>query len=145
VQGPYFFYLDPHHTRPALPLHADARAYTPDDVDSCHTRRLRRLHIGEMDPSMLIGFLIRDAADWHDWRQRVTAAPGGKPIVHVADRAAAPPCGSSGADGGPDGYTEGGSGGGGAGSSLVDEVQILEDDDDDDEDVDVITISGSEI
>ena len=38
-----------------------------------------------MDPSMLIGFLIRDRDDWDDWRRSVTDVPG-KPVVHVADK-----------------------------------------------------------
>jgi len=85
VQGPYFFYLDPHHTRPALPFLSDVSAYTDSDVDSCHTRRLRRIHVREMDPSMLIGFLIRSEEDWKQWREDVSSAPG-KAVIHIADR-----------------------------------------------------------
>ena len=33
---------------------------------------------------MLIAFLIKDEADWHDWRQRMSQTPG-KPIVHISD------------------------------------------------------------
>lgn len=84
VQGLYFFYLDPHFTRPALPFHADPNDFTPDEVDTCHTRKLRRLHIKEMDPSMLIGFLIRDEEDWKDWRRSVKHVQG-KAIIHVSD------------------------------------------------------------
>lgn len=84
TQGSYFFYLDPHNTRPFLPLHSDLSDYTQDDLDSCHTRRLRRLHVKEMDPSMLIAFLIRDEADWRNWRKAVTEVHG-KPVIHVAD------------------------------------------------------------
>lgn len=35
-----------------------------------------------MDPSMLIGFLIRNETDWADWKARIQASPG-KPIVHI--------------------------------------------------------------
>ncbi|KAK7943242.1 cysteine protease ATG4 [Apiospora aurea] len=84
VQGLYFFYLDPHFTRPALPYHEDASDYTQEEVDTCHTRKLRRLHIKEMDPSMLIGFLIRDQQDWQDWRRSVKHVQG-KSIIHVSD------------------------------------------------------------
>ncbi|KAK7931937.1 hypothetical protein PG985_002649 [Apiospora marii] len=84
VQGLYFFYLDPHYTRPALPYHEDASDYTREEVDTCHTRKLRRLHIKEMDPSMLIGFLIRDEQDWQDWRRSVKHVQG-KSIIHVSD------------------------------------------------------------
>ncbi|KAL8849456.1 MAG: hypothetical protein Q9221_005538 [Calogaya cf. arnoldii] len=84
-QGDSFFFLDPHQPRPALPRYSDVNEYNKEDIDSCHTRRLRRIPIQEMDPSMLIGFLIRDRDDWDDWRGRVTEVPG-KPVVHVADK-----------------------------------------------------------
>jgi cysteine protease ATG4 len=38
-----------------------------------------------MDPSMLLGFLIKDEEDWKKWREGVSQVPG-KPIVHVHDR-----------------------------------------------------------
>ncbi|KAI0121605.1 peptidase family C54 [Xylariales sp. AK1849] len=84
VQGLYFFYLDPHYTRPALPYHEKLSDYTQEEVDTCHTRKLRRLHIKEMDPSMLIGFLIRNEEDWADWRRGVKHVQG-KSIIHVSD------------------------------------------------------------
>jgi cysteine protease ATG4 len=88
VQNSHFFYLDPHHTRAALPYKGkdEAYAYTQDELDSCHTRRLRRLHIDDMDPSMLVGFLIRDEEDWLDWKERISAlAKNGKAIVHIVN------------------------------------------------------------
>lgn len=88
AQASSLFYLDPHHTRSALPLRAPDN-YTIEEVDSCHTRRLRRLRIDDMDPSMLIGFLIRSEEDWADWRGRIGAAHG-KAIVHVFDHPASP-------------------------------------------------------
>lgn len=39
-----------------------------------------------MDPSMLLGFLIRDEKDWQDWKRRV-ADVRGKAIVRVYDKA----------------------------------------------------------
>ncbi|MCJ1265425.1 Cysteine protease atg4 [Lobaria immixta] len=84
VQGDKFFYLDPHQTRLALPLREDIAKYTGEEIDSCHTRRLRRLSIEEMDPSMLIGFLITDSEDWKRWRKGVSDVKG-KPVVRVAD------------------------------------------------------------
>lgn len=85
-QADSFFYLDPHETRPALPFHAELSDYTEDELGSVHTRRLRSLRLSEMDPSMLLGFLIRDDADWADWKARV-ADVRGKPIVRVYERA----------------------------------------------------------
>ncbi|TGJ80774.1 hypothetical protein E0Z10_g7996 [Xylaria hypoxylon] len=84
VQGLHFFYLDPHYTRPIFPFREDVAQYTREEVDTCHTRKLRRLHIKEMDPSMLIGFLIRDEEDWRDWRRGVKHVQG-KAIIHVSD------------------------------------------------------------
>ncbi|KAI9772028.1 MAG: Cysteine protease atg4 [Geoglossum simile] len=84
VQGSHFFYLDPHQTRPVLPLHDNPGDYSPEDIDSCHTRRLRRLHIKDMDPSMLLAFLIRNEEDWKAWRRSVSQVSG-KAVIHVAD------------------------------------------------------------
>ncbi|KAI8627533.1 hypothetical protein F5Y19DRAFT_486769 [Xylariaceae sp. FL1651] len=84
VQGLHFFYLDPHYTRPVFPYRENVNEYTQEEVSTCHTRKLRRLHIREMDPSMLIGFLIRDEEDWRDWRRSVKHVQG-KAIIHVSD------------------------------------------------------------
>lgn len=84
VQGSYFFYLDPHQTRVALPLPTNLDDYTDEDINSCHTRRLRRIHVKEMDPSMLIAFLIRDEKDWMHWREAVKEVPG-KGVIHIAE------------------------------------------------------------
>ncbi|KAI1932727.1 Cysteine protease atg4 [Ophidiomyces ophidiicola] len=83
VQGFHFFYLDPHLTQSAVSWNPGS-ILSSDDVNSYHTRRLRRLHIKEMDPSMLIGFLIRNDQDWQDWKQRVRSVPE-KKIIHVVD------------------------------------------------------------
>ncbi|KAL3458474.1 cysteine protease atg4 [Aspergillus heterothallicus] len=82
VQGAHFFYLDPHTTRPAPRYDTTGDPYTKEDIDTYHTRRLRRLHIRDMDPSMLIGFLIKDERDWEDWKTRVESFQG-KPIIHI--------------------------------------------------------------
>lgn len=84
IQRDQFFYLDPHVTRPALRFHSDPAAFSEEEIDSCHTRRLRRLPLKDMDPSMLLAFLIKDEDDWKSWRRAVGNACG-KPVVHVAD------------------------------------------------------------
>ncbi|KAK6543211.1 Cysteine protease atg4 [Orbilia ellipsospora] len=84
VQGQTLFYLDPHNTRPLLPYRQDPSTYTSEEVDLCHTRKLRRLHLREMDPSMLLAFLIRDERDWQAWKQGVKEVHG-KRVVHVSD------------------------------------------------------------
>lgn len=77
--GQAFFYLDPHSTRPALPLDPSA-----EDIATCHTRRVRKLGIAELDPSMLLGFLVRSREEFEEWRKAVAALPG-KAIIHIHD------------------------------------------------------------
>ncbi|KAI5806185.1 putative cysteine protease atg4 [Geopyxis carbonaria] len=84
VQGDRFFYMDPHICRPRFPL-KPAAEYTADEIDSCYSTRLRTLDIRDMDPSMLLAFLIRDEPDWHEWRKGVCEVQG-KSVVHVSDR-----------------------------------------------------------
>jgi len=79
-QGDSFFYLDPHSTRPMLP----AKNLSSSDVDTCHTRRVRRLGIADMDPSMLLGFLVRSREEFEDWKELVKGCPG-KAVIHVQD------------------------------------------------------------
>ncbi|PYH75964.1 hypothetical protein BO82DRAFT_396460 [Aspergillus uvarum CBS 121591] len=81
-QGSHLFYLDPHFTRPALPDRDTGQSYSKDEIDTYHTRRLRRIHMRDMDPSMLIGFLIRNEEDWQDWEGRLKSVEG-RAIIHV--------------------------------------------------------------
>lgn len=113
-QGDSFFYLDPHETRPALPFRQELSEYTEEELASVHTRRLRSIRISEMDPSMLLGFLIRDDRDWKDWKRRISDVKG-KAIVRVSDKA--PP----------------GDGEAKEREEAVDEVETFDDDDDDDD------------
>jgi cysteine protease ATG4 len=82
-QSSSFFYLDPHSTRPLLPYHPSPSSYTPEEVALCHTRRLRRIDIREMDPSMLIAFLVKDEEDFEIWKKGVVEVQG-KSIVHIS-------------------------------------------------------------
>ncbi|KAJ5510874.1 Peptidase C54 [Penicillium expansum] len=81
AQDCHLFFLDPHTTRPATSYRPDG-LYTQEELDSYYTNRLRRIHIKDMDPSMLIGFLIQDEDDWADWKKRIQSTPG-QPIVHI--------------------------------------------------------------
>ncbi|OBS19197.1 hypothetical protein FPOA_10921 [Fusarium poae] len=112
AQGSFLFYLDPHHTRPALPYHEDPAEYTSEEIASCHTSRLRRIHVREMDPSMLIGFLIQNEADWQELKRNVKHVQG-KSIIHITDRKAVLGGSSEGRQ------------------SAIDEVETLSDDDTD--------------
>ena len=125
-QGDTFLYLDPHETRPALPYHVNPENYSEADLESVHTRRLRGVRIAEMDPSMLMGFLIKDEQDWEDWKKRLREVRG-KAIVHVYPKE--PPV--------PGEMVER--------KEAVDEVQTFDDDvlgDDDEDDDDALTEVG---
>ncbi|KAK6705621.1 Cysteine protease atg4 [Fusarium graminearum] len=112
AQGSFLFYLDPHHTRVALPYHEDPIEYTSEEIASCHTPRLRRIHVREMDPSMLIGFLIQNEVDWQELKRNVKHVQG-KSIIHITDRNAVLGGSSEGRE------------------SAIDEVETLSDDDTD--------------
>jgi cysteine protease ATG4 len=64
-----------------------------------------------MDPSMLLGFLIKDEADWENWKRALDQVPG-KHIIRISDKA--PPLHGHGPE------REG----------AVDEVETLDDDED---------------
>lgn len=78
-QGEYLFYLDPHYPKAAL---------TPDSLnkeslETVHTRRIRMLNLCEMDPSMLMGVLIKDKEDWENWKRSVESTPL-QSIIHIS-------------------------------------------------------------
>lgn len=91
-------------------------------MDSCHTTRLRRLHLGEVDPSMLIGFLIRSEDEWAQWRRSIKHVQG-KAVISVTDRAAV-----SSVDPNP--------------GALVDKVEALSDEDEEEGDGVVVESGG---
>ena len=64
-------------------------SYTSADISTCHTRRIRRLQIREMDPSMLLAFLVTSEDDYEKWKEGVQSVQG-KCVVHVQDREPAP-------------------------------------------------------
>lgn len=47
------------------------KAYSPVELRTFHCDRVRKMPLSGLDPSMLIGFLCRDEADWLDFRKRV--------------------------------------------------------------------------
>ncbi|KAK7202393.1 hypothetical protein BZA70DRAFT_286069 [Myxozyma melibiosi] len=82
-QGSNFFYLDPHYPRKVLKYKQDISEYTDEDLASVHTSRVRNIKIDTMDPSMLIGFLIKSRSDWDDWVCRIREFPGRK-FIHIS-------------------------------------------------------------
>ncbi|KAL1714431.1 peptidase family C54-domain-containing protein [Schizophyllum commune] len=78
--------LTPHSTAPTLPPALAAHylaGYTAAETRTFHCERVRKMPMSGLDPSMLIGFLCKDRADWEDWRARVSKLP--KAIFAVQD------------------------------------------------------------
>ncbi|KAJ7870540.1 hypothetical protein B0H13DRAFT_2280591 [Mycena leptocephala] len=50
-----------------------ARAYSAAEVRTFHCERVRRMPLSGLDPSMLIGSVCRDEAEWIDLRRRIKA------------------------------------------------------------------------
>jgi cysteine protease ATG4 len=48
-----------------------ATAYSPTELRTFHCDRVRKMPLSGLDPSMLIGFLCKNEADWIDLRHRV--------------------------------------------------------------------------
>lgn len=85
------------------------KAYSDAALGSYHSERVRKMALASMDPSMLLGFLIRDEADWVDFQTRVQdLASAHSPIFALADSPPAWMKRSTGA-----GSFAGGGGGGG--------------------------------
>ncbi|KAF7310342.1 hypothetical protein MIND_00408300 [Mycena indigotica] len=52
-----------------------ARAYALADMRTYHCERVRKMPLAGLDPSMLIGFVVRDEREWADLRRRVGELP----------------------------------------------------------------------
>lgn len=46
-------------------------AYSPQALQTFHCDKVRRMGFNQLDPSMLLGFLCKDEADWEDFVSRV--------------------------------------------------------------------------
>jgi len=46
-------------------------AYPLSELRTFHCERVRKMPLSGLDPSMLVGFLCRDEADYQDFRRRV--------------------------------------------------------------------------
>ncbi|CAG8511685.1 9226_t:CDS:10 [Ambispora leptoticha] len=69
-QGDDLFYLDPHHSRPVVDL-KDIDEFTDEELATFHCDTLRKIHISQLDPSMLLGFYCRDAQAFEEFCARV--------------------------------------------------------------------------
>ncbi|TFK64478.1 hypothetical protein BDN72DRAFT_901537 [Pluteus cervinus] len=50
-------------------------AYSSAELKTFHCDKVRKMPLSGLDPSMLIGFLVKDEADWQDLRRRVAELP----------------------------------------------------------------------
>ncbi|KAI8883618.1 hypothetical protein K501DRAFT_184017 [Backusella circina FSU 941] len=62
-QGDDFIYLDPHFSRPALET-KPLVYYTMNDFTTYHCTVPRKIHISNLDPSMMLGFFCRTRGDF---------------------------------------------------------------------------------
>lgn len=63
-------------------------AYSAAELKTFHCDRIRKMPLSGLDPSMLLGFLCKDEADWIDLRARIadlSKNPKLKPIFSVQD------------------------------------------------------------
>ncbi|KAJ7144641.1 hypothetical protein C8R44DRAFT_846331 [Mycena epipterygia] len=51
------------------------RAYSSAELRTFHCARVRKMPLSGLDPSMLIGFVVRDEAEWIDLRRRIGELP----------------------------------------------------------------------
>ncbi|KAJ7173875.1 hypothetical protein C8R46DRAFT_1215782 [Mycena filopes] len=52
-----------------------ASAYTAAELQTFHCDKVRKMPLHGLDPSMLVGFLCRNAEEWTDFRKRVVELP----------------------------------------------------------------------
>ncbi|KAH9931302.1 peptidase family C54-domain-containing protein [Fomitopsis serialis] len=61
-------------------------AYSASELKTFHCDRVRKMPLSGLDPSMLIGFLVKDEHDWLDFRSRVAElAKTHKQIFYIHD------------------------------------------------------------
>ncbi|CDR40646.1 CYFA0S05e02828g1_1 [Cyberlindnera fabianii] len=90
-QGDNLFCLDPHIPQTAL-KYVDMENSVSDsteiisalDTKSVHTCKVRRIHFSELDPSMLVGFLIKNGEDWESWKTSIQDPENKNAIVHIS-------------------------------------------------------------
>lgn len=87
-QGDDLFYLDPHFPQHAILLNKDGHIDDADRVtiiNTTHSKKLRRLNISKIDPSMLIGFLIRSNNEYDDFKEKIMSFDNNKKFLNIYD------------------------------------------------------------
>lgn len=85
-QGDYLFYLDPHIPQAALVETQENGSVSPPrlDTSTVHTNKIRKIHMSEIDPSMLLGFLIKTKEEWDSWKSKIQNPEHKNKIVHIS-------------------------------------------------------------
>lgn len=86
VLGDYLLYLDPHIAQTAIQL--DTNGIIQDEekrkiFGTIHTSALQKIHMGKIDPSMLVGFLIRSKEDFMDFKQKMNSFANGNKFINI--------------------------------------------------------------
>jgi cysteine protease ATG4 len=81
-QGDFLFYIDPHYPQPSLEF--DEETSKIQGIETVHTKKIRKIHISEVDPSMLIGILIQTEDEWHIWKSKIQDTDSKNTIVHIS-------------------------------------------------------------
>lgn len=71
-QNDHLLYLDPHYPQKVLhddPSMNEIKSY----LESFHTTKIRRIHLNQLDPSMLVGILVKSREDYDKFKERIEA------------------------------------------------------------------------
>jgi len=60
-----------------------AGAYSSAALQTFHPEKVRRMNLSALDPSMLLGFLVKDESDWEDLTARIRSFK--PPLIHIAE------------------------------------------------------------
>lgn len=83
-QGDDLFYMDPHTPQTALLAdHVDDADYRAEYVASVHTKRIRKLGLCEMDPSMLIGLLVTSLEDYKELKRTIAGFKDAERFLNI--------------------------------------------------------------
>lgn len=80
------FYFDPHLAQNAILLNESGHIDESQKInifDSIHTTKLKKIGISNIDPSMLIGFLIKSSSEYNDFKSTVNNFDNSKRFLNI--------------------------------------------------------------
>lgn len=88
-QADYLLYLDPHIPQQAILLNdlkkAGSSDYKSKMLGTLHTTKIKLLSLGKVDPSMLIGFLVKTREEYNDLRQKINLFPSNRRFLNFSN------------------------------------------------------------